>query len=222
MTHDPSSFDLASEHREVSALLAWYVNDTLGERDRQRVDLHLRTCTLCRDDLLLERRLYEGMSAESGVDYIPAVSLKRLNARLDQLGTDVLPASPAEPSRGMRWTGVMAASIAAVAVAVGLVITDQWMQRPASLYQTVTTANARSPDEVIRAVFSPSITLVDLQAILDEAQLRIISGPTEAGVYSLAAQSNRPVSSSLALLRQHAAVRFAESTRPDRKPGASP
>jgi hypothetical protein len=52
--------------------------------------------------------------------------------------------------------------------------------------------------------------------------LRIISGPTEAGVYSLAAQSNRPVSSSLALLRQHAAVRFAESTRPDRKPGASP
>jgi len=34
-------------------------------------------------------------------------------------------------------------------------------------------------------VFSPTITLVELQAILDEAQLRIISGPTEAGVYSL-------------------------------------
>jgi len=50
-----------------------------------------------------------------------------------------------------------------------------------------------------------------LQAILDEAQLRIVSGPTEAGVYSLAAVSSRPVSDSLALLRAHAKVRFAES-----------
>jgi hypothetical protein len=61
-------------------------------------------------------------------------------------------------------------------------------------------------------VFSPNITLVELQSLLDEAQLRIISGPSEAGVYSLAAKSNLPVSKSLALLRQHAAVRFAEGT----------
>ena len=88
-------------------------------------------------------------------------------------------------------------------------------------YHTVTTSESRAPDEVIRAVFSPSITLVELQTILDEAQLRIISGPTEAGVYSLAANSRRPVSSSLALLRRHAAVRFAESTEPSAKPSQS-
>ena len=54
---------------------------------------------------------------------------------------------------------------------------------------------AARPNEVIRAVFSPTITLVELQTMLDEAQLRIVSGPTEAGVYSLAANSRRPVSS---------------------------
>jgi hypothetical protein len=75
---------------------------------------------------------------------------------------------------------------------------------------------------VIRAVFLPTITLVELQAILDEAQLRIISGPTEAGVYSLAANSRRPVSTSLALLRGHPKVRFAESTRPSLGPGDTP
>jgi hypothetical protein len=53
---------------------------------------------------------------------------------------------------------------------------------------------------------------VELQAILDEAQLRIVAGPTEAGVYSLARNSERSVNSSLALLRRHADVRFAEST----------
>jgi hypothetical protein len=77
----------------------------------------------------------------------------------------------------------------------------------------VTTSAPRPPNEVIRAVFSPTVTLVELQAILDEAQLRIVSGPTEAGVYSLAANTDRPVSSSLTLLRRHSAVRFAESTR---------
>jgi hypothetical protein len=62
-------------------------------------------------------------------------------------------------------------------------------------------------------VFAPTITLVDLQGILAEAQLRITAGPTEAGVYSLAATSRRPVSASLALLRNHPEVRVAESTQ---------
>jgi hypothetical protein len=63
---------------------------------------------------------------------------------------------------------------------------------------------------------------VELQAILDEAQLRIVSGPTEAGVYSLAANSDRPVTDSLSLLRRHASVRFAESTRIDPRAAGGP
>ncbi len=79
-------------------------------------------------------------------------------------------------------------------------------------YRTVTTSAAHAPGEVIRAVFSSNVTLEDLQSILDDARLRIVAGPTEAGVYSLARTSLRPVSVSLSLLREHAAVRFAEST----------
>jgi hypothetical protein len=79
-----------------------------------------------------------------------------------------------------------------------------------------------APNEVIRAVFAPTITLDELQSILDEAQLRIVSGPTEAGVYSLAANSSRSVSSSLALLRGHAKVRFAEGTQPSKGPSDIP
>ncbi|HEX9404189.1 MAG TPA: hypothetical protein VF917_07145, partial [Steroidobacteraceae bacterium] len=77
----------------------------------------------------------------------------------------------------------------------------------------------RPQGEVIRAVFSPTITLVELQAVLDEAQLRIVSGPTEAGVYSLAANSGRPVSASLASLRRDEKVRFAEITQSSSGPG---
>ncbi|MGB6353124.1 MAG: hypothetical protein WBF21_04050, partial [Steroidobacteraceae bacterium] len=128
--------------------------------------------------------------------------------------------------RSMPWPAVMAASVAVMAVALSLLAADRWLQFRARAAQpsfyTVTTESPHPPGEVIRAVFSPAITLVELQSILDEAQLRIVSGPTEAGVYSLAAKSKRPVSSSLALLRAHAKVRFAESTQPSPRPGEGP
>jgi hypothetical protein len=125
----------------------------------------------------------------------------------------------------MPWQGLMAASVAVMALALSVLAADRWMQfraHAAPDYYTTTTSTAHAPDEVIRAVFSPTVTLVELQAILDEAGVRIISGPTEAGVYSLAAKSRRPVNSSLALLRANAKVRFAESTQPGPRPGDSP
>jgi hypothetical protein len=221
------------EHSEVSALIPWYVNGTIGEPDRRRMEAHLQACVDCRDELAQELRIYRGMTAETGVEYMPAASLKRLQARLDSAGAAApaqiaghAPPARAPLRRSMPWLGVMAASIAVMAVAFSLLAADRWLQFRALTgqpdYHTVTTDSPRPPGEVIRAVFAPNITLVEMQSILDEAQLRIVSGPTEAGVYSLAAKSKRPVSSSLALLRAHAKVRFAESTRPSARPGDDP
>jgi anti-sigma factor RsiW len=231
----------ARMHDEISALIPWYVNGSIGEGDRQRVDAHLTQCARCREDMALERRVYAGMSVEPGVEYMPAASLKRLQSRLD----DLTAASPGEAGaeaprtplaaagrravapqpRAVTWHGVMAASVAIMAVAVSMLAADRWMQSRAPAdapYRTVTISKPRAPNEVIRAVFVPTITLVELQAVLDEAGLRIVSGPTEAGVYSLAANSRRPVSASLASLRGHAKVRFAESIQPSVGPGDTP
>jgi hypothetical protein len=217
-----------TEHHEISALIPWYVNDTIAERDRQRVDAHVDACIPCRDDLAVQRRLCEAIEAQPALNYMPVASLKRLHARLDGLQTEaaskVLLAEEPMNSPG-RWRGWMAASIAAMAVAVALLAADRWVQfesrRAQPNYRTVTTSVPRPQGEVIRAVFSPTITLVELQTILDEAQLRIVSGPTEAGVYSLASNAALPVPASLALLRQHSAVRFAEGTSPEPDSGNS-
>jgi hypothetical protein len=224
----------AREHEDISALLPWYVNGSIGEQERQRVDAHLILCAGCRDDLAQEQRIYQGMIAEAAVEYMPTASLKRLQARLDGVGiaaspdprADVPAAQQRRGRRPMRWQGLMAASVAVMAVALSLLAADRWMQSrahaSASEYYTVTTPAPHAPGEVIRAVFSPTITLVELQAILDGAQLRIVSGPTEAGVYSLAANSGRPVSSSLSSLRRDEKVRFAEITQPSSGPGDTP
>ena len=234
-----------AEHRVIAELIPWHVNGTLGAADRQKLDMHSLACAACRDEMLQERRIWRALSTDSGIEYMPAASFRRFQARLDDgdMESDrerahdahVLPLGPqasgfvraarqrlvrrsGRRSRWMPWQRLAAASIAALAVALGLVSADKW-QRTAgrdlpSDYHTVTSPQPRAPNEVIRAVFSPITTLAELQAILAEARLQIIAGPTEAGVYSLAATSNRPVNSALALLRRHRTVRFAESTQP--------
>jgi hypothetical protein len=265
MTDSHRSRDV-QEHRDISALLPWYVNDSIGEHERQRVDAHLERCANCRGDLAREQQVFQGMNVETAVEYMPAASLKRLQARLDgaasgdteamtaaggptEAGSAALgwtaagraaasgspvadngaPAGDGPAAAGNRsrrpaaWMGLMAASVAVMAVALSLLAADRWLQfrarSSAPDYYTVTTPAPRAPEVVIRAVFAPTITLVELQSLLDEAQLRIVSGPTEAGVYSLAANSRRPVNSSLAILRAHAKVRFAESTQPTTEAG---
>ena len=223
-----------AEHLEISALLPWYVNSTLAEHARQRVEAHLLTCPVCRDDLAMDRHIFQKIDGEIAIDYMPAISLKRLQSRLDALETES--PAPAESSvehvrRQVPWRGLVAASTVVMALTGSLLATDRWLQyrvQPNAVqpnapnYHTVTTPAARPQDEVIRVVFAPTITLVEMQAILEEAHMRIVSGPTEAGAYSLAAQSSQPVRSSLELLRRHAAVRFAEATRPDSEPDHSP
>ncbi len=218
------------EHHELSALILWYVNETLEERDRRRVDAHVNACATCRHDLAMQRRICEGIQAQPALDYMPMASLKRLRARLDavQSGSVLSQAPEAERAthRAAPWRGWMAASIAGMAVAVALLATDRWVhfdsRQTQPNYRTVTNSTPRPQGEVIRAVFSPSITLVELHSILDEAQLRIVSGPTEAGVYSLASNFTLTVGASLALLRQHPAVHFAEGTSLEPEPGNSP
>jgi hypothetical protein len=227
MTHN-SRIENSAEHHEVSALLPWYVNETLQERDRQRVDAHVGVCASCRADLTAQLRICEAIAAQPAIDYMPVGSLKRLLARLDAQAESAGAPAPAQEQATNRlpWRGWMAASVAALAVAVALLVGNHWAQVDARQnqpnYRTVTSSAPRPQGEVIRAVFSPTITLVELQTILDEAQLSIISGPTEAGVYSLASNSTLTVRASLALLRQHSSVRFAEKTSPEPESGTSP
>jgi hypothetical protein len=217
----------APVHRDIFSLLPWYVNGTIEAGDRQRVDEHLARCAQCSEEFAQERSVYEHMTADNPVEYMPAASLQRLQARLQgenaaqPLTSDAAPA--ARPSRNspIPWRGLMAASVAVLAVAVSLLAAGRWTHYGAGagapVYHTVTISNVRAPNEAVRAVFAPTITLNSLQDILNEAQLRIVSGPTEAGVYSLAPVSDRPVSDSLAILRKHAEVRFAETTGSTRR-----
>jgi hypothetical protein len=197
------------------------------------VEEHLLGCAGCREDFALEQRIRAGMSVDGPLEFMPATSLNRLRNMLDRDSAAGADAEVFHPGTGTgtgarqprRWQWLAAASFVGAITVAGLLTAGHWRvgsSADAPVYRTVTDPLPRAREEVVRAVFVPTITLVELQALLDEAQLRIISGPTEAGVYSLAAKSSMPTSTSLALLRRHATVRFAEIVEPAAEPSSAP
>jgi anti-sigma factor RsiW len=212
----------AAEHQEIRELLPWFVNGRLSEADRQRVDAHLRVCEACTDELAAQQRIYRVMSVDAGVERIPVAGLNRLRTRIESLEDAVpAPAAPDEAARSEAPAGsslrqrrsAIAASIAMTAVgALAALLWNQHERRiaPAN-YHTVTTTAPQPANTAIRAVFAPTVTLSELQELLDDAHLKIVSGPTEAGVYSLAMSGSPSADWSLQRLRGHEVVRFAES-----------
>jgi anti-sigma factor RsiW len=206
-----------AEHREIWLQIPWYVNDSIDTQQRERVEAHARECAACRGEIAQQRGIHGVMSADSGVEHLPVASLKRLRQRLDAAPPNavpglVVPDVSYRPSRRL----MLAAAVAAVSVTAAiLVIAGRPPSGAAGMnYYTVSDGAPRPPQEAIRAVFAPDTTLARLEELLAASHLRIVSGPTEAGVYSLALTGQRPVAEVLAQLRRQPDVRFAESTLP--------
>jgi anti-sigma factor RsiW len=207
----------SADHRDVWELIPWHINGRLSEPDRRRVEAHLRGCGACRDECAAQRRIYQVVGADTAVEQMPMAGLNKLRQRIERAGLAGTADTPPPPRHGgARWSrsAAIAASLAAVIAAVSIptALHLQALRHGNSpAYYTVTAAATPQAGAVIRAVFAPTVTLSELQSWLDDAHLRIVSGPTEAGVYSLAMSGPQSIDWSLRKLRGHDAVRFAES-----------
>jgi anti-sigma factor RsiW len=211
-----------ADHRDIWELLPWHVNGRLSDPDRRRVEAHLRVCSACRDECVAQRKIYQVIAADTAVEQIPMAGLNKLRQRIERTEVADAAHSPPQRSRPAVWrrrprAAAIAASLAALTAVVSIpAALHLQAQRhgEASAYYTVTSAASPHAGAVIRAVFAPTVTLSELQRLLDDAHLRIVSGPTEAGVYSLAQTQPQSIDWSLRTLRGHDTVRFAESIGP--------
>jgi Putative zinc-finger len=223
----------SAEHRDIWELLPWLVNERLSEADCRRVEAHLRMCGACRDECAAQRQIYQAIAVNTAIEQMPTSGLNRLRQRIERTESSAAtesaraaepsasagsPLDRVRPAAGRRpRAAAIAACVVAVAAAVGISPAIHW-QSPrhggSSPFYTVTTGESPQPGAVIRAVFAPTVTLSELQGLLDDAHLRIVAGPTEAGVYSLAMIGPQSIDWSLHRLRGQDMVRFAESIRP--------
>jgi hypothetical protein len=216
-------------HRQAWDLIPWFINGSAPDSRSALLEHHLRECPECRAEVEAQRAIMQAMKTRPLVENMPHGSLQKLWARID---AQAVPA--AEPSaraipdtirirqRPPRMAMWLAAAIAMQALLLGAV-TLLLMRLPPeeAAYRTVSSPTAATAAPSLRAVFTPDMTLGELQALLERAGLRIVNGPTPEGVYTLAGtqRSNADPARPLAVLRSHPATRFAE---PIGSPARSP
>jgi hypothetical protein len=216
-------------HQSVQELLAWYVMDKLDPAERQTVDEHLLTCTLCRSELEWHRsmRTVHAQPLDSrGVE--PA--LARINERIDA----TLPSRQAERRPGgwrggwRCWASAWQASaipirlliggqaLVIVALASALVLIGAPLLTPEADYRTLS-ASGEGPRADLVVVFAPQTSEEKMRHALQASGVRIVGGPTERGAYLLSA-GTLGAPDALRLLRRQDAVVLAEALAPAGQP----
>ena len=213
------SDDAFSIHRRVWELIPWVVNGRASGEERRLVEEHLAGCGDCREEHDFQARLRMAMSREPRAE-VPAdagaaaASLQRLWQRIDgeeQPAPAFRRRAGGSLARGL-LLAVLIEAIGIVALSAALWTRDS-PQDGTPLYRTLSAPAEGAGRATIRAVLQPTLTLGELQALLERAQLQIVAGPSDAGVYSLAplsAHTGAGAQAALEQLRAHPGVRFAE------------
>lgn len=207
-------------HRHSWEMIPWLVNSSLPEAGRVDLMRHIGQCAACRREVEVQRSLMNAMRTLPPVENMPHGSLQKLWSRIDaDPSADVSTPSASRVPAPQRVVGWLVAAVVLQALLLGtmsLYLLDG--SRRGGLdaaYRTVSSAAPAAGVGSVRAVFSPTMTLGELQALLERSRLQIVNGPSPDGVYTLAtvAAGDDPRQAILAL-RAHPGVKFAESVAP--------
>ncbi|PYQ59527.1 MAG: hypothetical protein DMF53_18620 [Acidobacteria bacterium] len=181
-------------HQRVWELLPWYVNGSLAERERERVETHLAACLRCQEEERICRRT-AGEVAKGG-EVAPAphpVQLQRMLARIEESEREekesagpwrlLAPLRSLVQATPRPLRGALVAQAAVILLLVGFL---GWSSlRPTN--QTFVTKSDPAPAPVptvrLRVMFSPRATEKEIRELLQGIRGKITAGPSPSGAY---------------------------------------
>jgi anti-sigma factor RsiW len=213
--------DFDTEHGFTREHLPWYANGSLDELARHRVAEHLPHCARCRAEAESELDVIAALGEDGTVDFAPQAGLNDVMQRIERRERrherfawlrDLF-----SGERGQRPL-VLAVGIQALVIVMLTGALTLVLRRPAApVYRTLTSASSQlgvpvGAGAALRVVFVDELTLGDLQALLAPLRLRIVGGPAERGIYTLATDGtvDGGADAALAALRGDSRVRLAE------------
>jgi hypothetical protein len=203
-------------HAEAWTLLPWLVNGRISDEDREWVAPHVAGCAECRIEVEAQRAI-AGPMRDAPLPQTLNVerSFGKLWTRIEA-AEGAVPASeqvnaPQQmrrgPSRTVRW---LAAAVVVQAVGLATLGLAAW-NGGAGDFQTVTDATGASNSApAIRLVFDPGTSVGTMNEVLDRYDLKIVSGPGNAGVFTAALTGSANPESVAATLSSDPHVQFAQ------------
>jgi anti-sigma factor RsiW len=176
------------DHESLDRLLPWFVNDSLGPLERERVRRHLEVCDACRQSAALLSVVQSTVRHDTAIPIVPPPRADRLLEAID--GFDKRRHRPQLPGIAT----VIAASLAVVLLAAALLIAARDPGTTPSRYETATSStHPATMDYVLVVQFESGTPLVEQQRVLHDLEARDINRGEPDGAYrvtvSLAAAS---------------------------------
>lgn len=199
-----------SNHEQCWEKIPWVVNGRASDAEQRTVLAHAEQCNECRDELARHRELHGFMRGNDDVIAAPNASWQKLLARIDEQEAT----QTAAPTYRIRRPWLIAAlwlQLVAIAALTGALFTFANWRQPE--YTTLSTPASSDRRAAVRVVFAPSAQLNDINELLHRVECDIIAGPSEAGVYTLAADAGKDVTAIIKTLRAHSEVLFAEPSQ---------
>jgi anti-sigma factor RsiW len=164
-------------------LLPWYLNGTLADAERERVENWLHAAPERGSELAMWRAVQADARHAPPVPAFDELGWRRLRAQLP--GT-----------RRMPWLQVAAAAsvllIAGLQTAI-LVREEAGVHRPLS-------ETPRADQWQLQVRFAESATMAGIGALLERHDAQLVAGPSALGLYTLAVSKREPSSSPQALI----------------------
>ncbi len=165
---------------EIDELLPWYVNATLDDEEKRRVETHIAGCPSCQGKVEELRQLSVALRAENP---LPGHNLyARTASRLERGGL----AGPWRPLRQVLLPIPGYARVAIAAQLIVIVVLGGVLFSRGPVMSTLSDGSVHSGPAVrLQVVFSGRATAEQIQKVLSPLNARIVDGPTSTGVYQV-------------------------------------
>jgi hypothetical protein len=162
-------------HQQVIELLPWYVNTTLGQQERDRVEAHLRECGECARELEQMRELRQAVrTAGEPIPEPSPFQFTRAMARVEEYEREK--SRPRWWQISPRFARVAMAAQFLVILALGSLLFRE------RLFVTATGVSA-GPRIVLG--FQAGVTEEIVRQLVQEIHGNIVSGPSALGLYTV-------------------------------------
>ena len=216
-------------HQRVWELLPWYVNGSLAQPERERVEAHLAACRRCEEETRACRRTAAEIAGAGEVAPSPhPIQFQRVLARIEESDREerhdgggwrlLAPFRALVQATPRPLRGALVAQAAVIFLLVGFLAWGSL--RPGSpssgsspaVYRTLSDpAPAPVPTFRLRVMFSPKATEREIRGLLLGIRGEITAGPSPLGLYTVEVPAaGDPAAGVLARLRSEPQVTFAE------------